>query len=724
MVCNGSSVERTIDKDSIAVSNLVTRVDSLAGEAVTAVSLDFVGTSLSLSVNNTEITKKKSMSCYNTTKHQFPNRGSIGAEKGMQEIKSIKSKEDLQHGKTYNIALQNDEDFVKCLSQNKSRKRRTAVTSPYFNKRQRSRSTNERAKTHDEHSNIKSYQIGNETILQVNSGNVESANFCCKCGCVMTDVQALQSLNVCELCKTRRYSSVAKISHLQNANHKYSYDRQLFYSASRKHDSGKKDDLSTFPKIPMKYYLGYLGLATQSASCGEIATLRRSISHGQPMTHPGTFGSIIKYGSNSQLPILHRRLGIQQFILYSSTQLRKSLAAYPYLCFRRINHQMKTFEKKKSYCSSSALVNSTEEKFSKENNGSIGSNIKLSPLSLSLEGTYMLDKSHRGLGTRFAHSSSHVNSYLMLNKRKDATNDRIFKSVANVANVQASSSSICSNDSKLKNEKDLDVFGIDTNKARLINTVDYVNDRYRMDSDWHCSLFCNDAVRSKSHNYQCPEMDSPTRSKEINAMVASDENLTNKDDWLHYTEPLCTINTKQIDARPLDSAIGTKGMNSASYSENMSAKQLRGKHTQVHYIPPRSPFCLIQEQLYEDPWKLLIACLFLNRTTAKQVFPTIWKFFQLWPDPETTMHADWHEIKAVIQPLGLGEVRAKRIVGFSRDYVQKSWTYPIELYGIGKYGNDSYRIFCLGEWEDVQPTDYKLNIYHEWLVEQNRLGLL
>jgi len=241
---------------------------------------------------------------------------------------------------------------------------------------------------------------------------------------------------------------------------------------------------------------------------------------------------------------------------------------------------------------------------------------------------------------------------------------------------------------------------------------------------WHCSLFCNDAVRSKSHNYQCPEMDSPTGPKEINAMVAGDENLTNKDDSLHYTEPLCTINTKQIDARPFDSAIGTKGMNSASYSENMSAKQLRGKHTQVHYIPPRSPFCLIQEQLYEDPWKLLIACLFLNRTTAKQVFPTIWKFFQLWPDPETTMHADWHEIKAVIQPLGLGEVRAKRIVGFSRDYVQKSWTYPIELYGIGKYGNDSYRIFCLGEWEDVQPTDYKLNIYHEWLVEQNRLGLL
>ena len=28
--------------------------------------------------------------------------------------------------------------------------------------------------------------------------------------------------------------------------------------------------------------------------------------------------------------------------------------------------------------------------------------------------------------------------------------------------------------------------------------------------------------------------------------------------------------------------------------------------------------------------------------------------------------------------------------------------YPIQLYGIGKYGDDSYRIFCCGaEWTDV-----------------------
>ena len=35
------------------------------------------------------------------------------------------------------------------------------------------------------------------------------------------------------------------------------------------------------------------------------------------------------------------------------------------------------------------------------------------------------------------------------------------------------------------------------------------------------------------------------------------------------------------------------------------------------------------------------------------------------------------------------------------EYLTKNWQYPIELYGIGKYGNDSYRIFCTGEWKEV-----------------------
>ena len=44
---------------------------------------------------------------------------------------------------------------------------------------------------------------------------------------------------------------------------------------------------------------------------------------------------------------------------------------------------------------------------------------------------------------------------------------------------------------------------------------------------------------------------------------------------------------------------------------------------------------------------------------------------------------------------------AEMFVFISDEYLSKSWTYPVELYGIGKYGNDSYRIFCVNEWKDV-----------------------
>lgn len=58
------------------------------------------------------------------------------------------------------------------------------------------------------------------------------------------------------------------------------------------------------------------------------------------------------------------------------------------------------------------------------------------------------------------------------------------------------------------------------------------------------------------------------------------------------------------------------------------------------------------------------------------------------------------------------------------EYLSKAWRYPIELHGIGKYGNDSYRIFCVNEWKEVQPQDHKLNVYHTWLWEnRERLSI-
>ncbi|XP_070789695.1 methyl-CpG-binding domain protein 4 [Pituophis catenifer annectens] len=137
------------------------------------------------------------------------------------------------------------------------------------------------------------------------------------------------------------------------------------------------------------------------------------------------------------------------------------------------------------------------------------------------------------------------------------------------------------------------------------------------------------------------------------------------------------------------------------------------------WTPPRSPFNLVQETLFHDPWKLLIATIFLNKTSGKMAIPVLWEFFKKYPSPNVARTTNWKEMSELLKPLGLYELRAKTIVKFSDEYLVKQWKYPIELHGIGKYGNDSYRIFCVNEWKEVQPQDHKLNIYHSWLRENH-----
>jgi methyl-CpG-binding domain protein 4 len=64
----------------------------------------------------------------------------------------------------------------------------------------------------------------------------------------------------------------------------------------------------------------------------------------------------------------------------------------------------------------------------------------------------------------------------------------------------------------------------------------------------------------------------------------------------------------------------------------------------------------------------------------------------------------------LIAPLGFKNRRTNTIKKFSREWTRKQWTEPIELYGIGKYGQDSWEIFQRGNL-DVKPTDGALVQY-------------
>ena len=50
----------------------------------------------------------------------------------------------------------------------------------------------------------------------------------------------------------------------------------------------------------------------------------------------------------------------------------------------------------------------------------------------------------------------------------------------------------------------------------------------------------------------------------------------------------------------------------------------------------------------------------------------------------------------------------------AEEYLTKDWTYPNELHGIGKYGNDSYRIFCIKEWKEVGSDSLRACILRQF----------
>ena len=132
---------------------------------------------------------------------------------------------------------------------------------------------------------------------------------------------------------------------------------------------------------------------------------------------------------------------------------------------------------------------------------------------------------------------------------------------------------------------------------------------------------------------------------------------------------------------------------------------------------PKSPHGLIQEDLWPDEWKILISCLMLNQTTRKQVDKVIWDFFEKWPSPKKFLSSNHEDVSSLLRPLGFYNRRPRAMRKFTEEYLKRNWLEPIELYGIGKYANDAWRIFCRGDWRAVDPKDHALNKYHTYLRE-------
>ena len=81
---------------------------------------------------------------------------------------------------------------------------------------------------------------------------------------------------------------------------------------------------------------------------------------------------------------------------------------------------------------------------------------------------------------------------------------------------------------------------------------------------------------------------------------------------------------------------------------------------------------------------------------------------------EELLESDRETIASMLEGLGLKHVRANRIWRMSQDYLTWDGKDATELYGIGKYGSDSYEIFYKNNIPDnVQDTELKRYIREE-----------
>ncbi|CAG9821382.1 unnamed protein product [Phaedon cochleariae] len=129
--------------------------------------------------------------------------------------------------------------------------------------------------------------------------------------------------------------------------------------------------------------------------------------------------------------------------------------------------------------------------------------------------------------------------------------------------------------------------------------------------------------------------------------------------------------------------------------------------------PPRSPHNLIEEFLYQDPWSLLVATIFLNKTNCTVARHHLLRFLQDHRSPRDVLDKSLQDLEKYFVGVGLQRTRALQLYRMSYDFLFKKWTSVVELYGIGHYGECAFRMFCLGDFS-VEPKDRYLRIYKGW----------
>jgi endonuclease III len=138
----------------------------------------------------------------------------------------------------------------------------------------------------------------------------------------------------------------------------------------------------------------------------------------------------------------------------------------------------------------------------------------------------------------------------------------------------------------------------------------------------------------------------------------------------------------------------------------------------VGFVPQRSPYSLLQEDLHGQPFWLLVGCCLLNLTRRQQAELVLRQLMERWPTPEALLEADDDELLVLLKPLGLCNRRARTLKRMSAAVILGAELPNIP--GVGEYARRSHSIFCMDDLGTVEPHDGALSQYWRWRTSRGR----
>ena len=123
---------------------------------------------------------------------------------------------------------------------------------------------------------------------------------------------------------------------------------------------------------------------------------------------------------------------------------------------------------------------------------------------------------------------------------------------------------------------------------------------------------------------------------------------------------------------------------------------------------------LMVQQQVNNAWQHMVGVICLNQTGRKKVKKLLPSFFERFPTPQELLESDKDTIAEMLEGLGMKNVRAHRIWRMSEEFLPWVGEDATELFGIGKYGSDSYELFYKNRIPDnVQDKELKRYIREE-----------